>query len=213
MFIFKLLSLVLNVPFKIYVINRHYRFKHHCYLCKCSFCFWVVSLSDIVWQQITLCKNNIKRKGTSFYWLWVCYTELFCLFVPGFFNFINQREPNLLISLPWHFHCSYSFITLLFFLKKRTLSSLFSEISLLVPSLFSLPFSRLCVWRTLLETSDQEGTLELAENLLFSSEWWKLFVLEQLVMKDTSGFLIWNNRKYRDTFFSFHELQKDAYFM
>lgn len=57
---FSLLSSRLHVPFKIYVINTHDGFKYYCYLYKCPFCFWVLSLSDIVWQQIIPQKMQLK---------------------------------------------------------------------------------------------------------------------------------------------------------
>lgn len=155
----------------------------------------VHSVSELS-PSVTLSGNKLNSAKMILKWKACPFTgfefvTLNCLLFSGFFNFINQEEPNRLISLPWHFHCLYSFITLLFFLKKTMFNSLFSEISLLVPSLFSLPFSRLCVCRTLLETSDQECTLELAENLLcyhqndvnylcWNNLWWKIYLFFNL---------------------------------
>lgn len=136
------------------------------------------SLSDIVCQQIALCKNKIKTM--SFYWFWFFFFSLnchVCLFLPyeSMGNKSLSPFPNTFIA-----HTVLSD----FFLKKMVFNSIFSEISLLVPSLLSSPFSRLCVWKMLFEASNQKSTLEVARNLLcfyknyenyscWNTFWWK----------------------------------------
>lgn len=143
------------------VTNTHDGFKCYCYLYRCPFCFWVLSLSGIVWQQIALWKTQ--SKWVIFPFAGFEFVSLNCnLSGWGFLYYKPRRAifPCLCSLTLLSFIQFIMFIVLL--LEKMTSS----EMSLLGFLLCSLSFSKVCVERMLFQTSNWKCILELARNLL-----------------------------------------------
>lgn len=138
-------------------------------------------------NKLHYAKTKLKWKACPlpalnlFHWIAICgFVWVFLPYEPRGAKFPHLCSLALPLLIQFYHVSSNSLLP-----EEMTFNSLFSEIFLLVPSLFSLPFSKLCVWRMLFETSNQECTLELAGNLLcfhqndenylcWNNFWWKM---------------------------------------